>query len=288
VPVDSPRAGPISLDAGDVHARSAPADPSARAVSIQSFHAGALIVFAIAVALTLSSARMMNGAMPMAGGWTMAMAWMRMPGQTWLGGAAMFAGMWLTMMVAMMLPSSLPMLLLYRRVIAFRGERHPAVLIWMMASAYFVVWTLFGVIAYGAGVSIAAGAMVSPRFSAVIPAAAGAALVAAGIYQLTAWKSACLEHCRDPLEIVASHLHPGWRGAIALGVHHGLFCTGCCWALMVMQLVMGVMNLGAMALIAAVIALEKLLPRGPLVARAAGIAAIAAGAITMLRAGFAF
>jgi predicted metal-binding membrane protein len=240
-------------------------------------------VFAVAVALTMSSARMMRGAMPMPGGWTMAMAWMRMPGQTWLGAGAMFAGMWLAMMVAMMLPSSLPMLLLYRRVIAFRGERHTTVLTWLMASCYFIVWTLFGIVAYGIGVSIAYGAMRSPAFSALIPAVAGAALIAAGIYQLTPWKSACLKHCRDPLELVANHLHPGWRGAVALGVHHGLFCTACCWALMVMQLVMGVMNLGAMAAIATVIALEKLLARGPLVARAIGVIAIAMGIYTLAK-----
>src|SRR3977135_1398470 len=121
------------------------------------------------------------------------------------------------------------------------------------------------------GSLIECGAMLSPMFSALIPAGAGAALVLSGIYQLTPWKSACLKHCRDPLELVAHHLHPGWRGAVALGVHHGLFCTGCCWALMVMQLVMGVMSLGAMAVIATVIALEKLTARGPLVARAVGL-----------------
>lgn len=255
-------------------------------IPLRFIHAGAVVVFAIAVALTMSSSRMMSGAMPMPGGWTMAMAWMRMPGQTWLGAGAMFAGMWLAMMVAMMLPSSLPMLLLYRRVITFRGERHTTLLIWLMASGYFIVWTLFGVIAYGIGVSIAGGAMLSPTFSALIPACAGAALIVAGIYQLTPWKSACLKHCRDPLELVASHLHPGWRGAVALGVHHGLFCTGCCWALMLMQLVMGVMNLGAMAAIATVIALEKLLARGHLIARVVGVAAIAAGVVMLAQIGF--
>jgi predicted metal-binding membrane protein len=252
-------------------------------VSIRSIHAGAVVVFAIAVALTLSSSRMMSGAMPMPGGWTMAMAWMRMPGQTWLSAGAMFAGMWLAMMIAMMLPSSLPMLLLYRGVITFRGERHTTVLTALMASAYFVVWTVFGLIAYGIGVSIADGAMLSPAFSALVPVGAGAALVVAGMYQLTPWKSACLKHCRDPLELVASHLHPGWRGAVALGVHHGLFCTGCCWALMVMQLVMGVMNLGAMAAIATVIALEKLVARGQLIARVVGVGAIVAGVFLLAR-----
>jgi predicted metal-binding membrane protein len=104
--------------------------------------------------------------------------------------------------------------------------------------------------------------------------AAGGALILAGLCQLTPWKSACLKHCRDPLELVAHHLHNGWRGAVSLGMHHGLFCTGCCWALMLIQLVVGVMNLGAMVVVATVIALEKLVARGELIARFVGVASI--------------
>jgi predicted metal-binding membrane protein len=148
-----------------------------------------------------------------------------------------------------------------------------------------MVWTMFGLMAYGIGVSIADGAMLSPMFSALVPAGAGAALIVAGIYQLTPWKSSCLKHCRDPLELVANHLHRGWRGAASLGLHHGLFCTGCCWALMVMQLVMGVMSLAAMATIAIVIALEKLFARGELIARVVGVASFAAGVVTLIRLG---
>jgi predicted metal-binding membrane protein len=251
---------------------------------VRSIHAWAVVVFATAVGLTLLSGRMMGGAMPMPGGWTMAMAWMRMPGQTWLGASAMFAAMWLAMMVAMMLPSSLPMLLLYRRVVMFRGESHPDSRVWLMASGYFFIWTVFGLVAYGLGVTMATAAMRWPHVSQLIPVGAGAALIAAGSYQLTPWKSACLKHCRDPLDVVAHHVHRGWRGALELGVHHGLFCTGCCWALMVMQLVLGVMSLGAMAAIAMVIALEKLIARGELVARVVGFASIVAGVVTVARA----
>jgi predicted metal-binding membrane protein len=247
----------------------------------------ALIVFLVAGGLTLSSARMMGGNMPMPGGWTMGMAWMRMPGQSWFGAGAMFAGMWLAMMVTMMLPSSLPMLLLYRRVVRHRRAPRTDMLVWLMASAYFVVWTLFGVIAYVAGVGIADAAMRSASVSHAIPAAAGVALVVAGAYQLTTWKSACLKHCRDPLELVASHLHGGWRDAVRIGLHHGLFCAGCCWALMLMQLVLGVMNLWAMVLVASVIALEKLTPRGERLARVVGVLSIGAGTFYVLRSTFA-
>jgi predicted metal-binding membrane protein len=267
-------------------AAAAPIGPHAHAplsplISTFVLWGAALVIAALCWGFTIRDFRAMAAGMPMPGGWTMGMLWMRMPGQTWLGAGAMFTAMWLSMMVAMMLPSSLPMMLLYRRVVVFRGEPHADLLVWLMSSSYFIVWTLFGAIAYGIGVSIADGAMRSPTFSALVPAGGGTALVVAGIYQLTPWKSACLKHCRNPLELVASHLHPGWRGALALGVHHGLFCTGCCWALMVMQIVMGVMNLAAMAAIATVIALEKLVARGPVIARVVGVIAIAAGVVTL-------
>lgn len=238
----------------------------------------ALVIFLMAAALTLSSARLMSGGMSMPGGWTMGMTWMRMPGQGRLSAAGMFAAMWLTMMVAMMLPSALPMLLLYRRLAIFRSETSPDALVWLMAATYFGVWTAFGVVAYIAGSTLAEAAMRSEWISRAIPTTAGAGLITAGIYQLTPWKAACLKHCRNPLALVWHHAERrGWRGAGALGAHHGLFCIGCCWALMVMQLVLGVMNLGVMMAVATVIALEKLTPRGAALARAAGVAAIAGG-----------
>ena len=87
-----------------------------------------------------------------------------------------------------------------------------------------------------------------------------------------------LPHCRDPLLLVAHHLHDGWRGALRLGVHHGVFCAACCWGLMVIQLVLGVMNLAVMALVAVIIASEKVLPRGDIVARVTGYSAVLGGA----------
>lgn len=244
----------------------------------------ALVIFLIAAALTLSSARQMGGGMSMPGGWTMGMTWMQMSGQGRLDAAGMFAIMWLTMMVAMMLPSALPMLLLCRRLAIHRGETSPDTLVWLMAAAYFGVWTVFGIVAYIAGAMLGEAAMRSESISRAIPATAGAALVVAGIYQLTPWKAACLRHCRNPLALASHHLERrGWRGVGALGAHHGLFCIACCWALMVMQLVLGVMNLGVMIAVATVIALEKLTPRGAALARTAGVAAIAGGVSLVAR-----
>lgn len=232
-------------------------------------------VFAAAAALTVYFNRSMTGGMAMPGGWTMSMTWMPMGG--WLASGLMFAAMWVAMMVAMMLPSTLPMLLLYRRAQRFRGEAHLGWLCWLVGGGYFLVWLLFGMAAFATGTMIARAAMQSGTFSRAVPLASGVALVVAGIYQLTPWKSACLRHCRDPLLLVAGHVQGGWRGPLRLGIHHGAFCAACCWALMLVQLALGVMNLSVMALVAVVIALEKLLARGLLVARLTGAAAIFAG-----------
>jgi predicted metal-binding membrane protein len=240
------------------------------------------LVFTGAAAITWYFSHSMAGGMAMPGGWTMSMAWM--PMGAWLSSAVMFAGMWVAMMVAMMLPSTLPMILLHRRAALFRGEAHTGALSALMAGGYFGVWTAFGMVAYIAGLGIALLAMRSEVFSRAVPIASGVALVAAGIYQLTPWKAACLRHCRDPLSLVAAHLPRGWRGALRLGIHHGAFCAACCWALMLIQLALGVMNILVMIAVALVIALEKLLPRGMVVARATGVLAMAAGAIIAGRA----
>jgi predicted metal-binding membrane protein len=181
------------------------------------------------------------------------------------------------MMVAMMLPSALPMLLLYRRAAAFRGEARLGVRTLAVGTGYFLVWALFGVLAYAGGEAISRSVMTWHVLSRMVPLAAGMALLSAGIYQLTPWKSACLKHCRDPVLLVAHHLHGGWRGALRLGIHHGVFCAACCWGLMIIQLILGTMNLTVMAAVALIIALEKMLPRGEVVARMTGYAAVLGG-----------
>ena len=254
-----------------------PSDPAASPISERVIYGAALAVFAVAAAATIYFTRSMSGGMRMPGNWTMSMMWMVMPGQTWVTALLAFVGMWLVMMVAMMLPSALPMLLLYRRAAAFRGEPRLDVLTLAIATGYFLVWTLFGVVAYAAGVVISRAAMNWVTLSKIVPLAVGLALVFAGIYQLTPWKSACLKHCRDPLLLVAHHLHSSWRGALRLGIHHGLFCAACCWGLMVIQLVLGVMDLTVMSVVALIIALEKVVPRGDVIARVTGYAAVLAG-----------
>jgi len=214
----------------------------------------------------------------MAGGWTMSMMWMPMAGRGWLSSSLVFATMWLLMMVAMMLPSALPMLSIYEKTTRFRGDQHVGLATWFLGAGYFGVWLVFGLVANAFGIGVARAAMASEVVSRAIPAACGASLIIAGAYQMTPLKAACLKHCRDPLHLIARHLDGGSRGAFALGVHHGAFCAACCWSLMLVQLVLGVMNLAVMVAVALVIAAEKLLPLGPQIARGVGIFCIAAGA----------
>lgn len=253
------------------------AAPLSDRLSSRLAHLIAFAVFLCAAGTTLHFCYSMSGGMLMPGNWTMSMIWMPMGSEVAAG--AMFTAMWLAMMVAMMLPSTMPTLLLYRRAAAFRGENNPSLATLALAGGYFFVWTLFGLISYVIGVLITRTAMHSNSFSRALPLVTGLSLCIAGIYQLTPWKSVCLKHCRDPLTFVAQHFHERFSGAFRLGLHHGIFCAACCWALMLIQLVLGVMNLAVMVAVAAVIALEKLVPNGLWFARVTGLAAIAGGIV---------
>ena len=266
------------------HACSAGPGNLPRAARESWFYLGAILVFAVSAIATVWFCQSMSGGMEMPGGWTMSMMWMPMPGQSWLGAAAMFLIMWLAMMVAMMLPSALPTILIFRRLLHFRREPHPALATGVMASAYFLVWLGFGLLAFGLGVMAGWGTMRWPAVSRAVPAVSGALLIVCGLFQFTRWKLTCLGHCRDPIGFVAAHSQPGIRGGWNLGLHHGLFCAACCWGLMVIQLVLGVMSLTVMAVIAVVIALEKLVPRAKPIVWATGAAAIVAGLILIGRA----
>jgi predicted metal-binding membrane protein len=125
--------------------------------------------------------------------------------------------------------------------------------------------------------------MSSEGFSRAVPLLTGAVVIAAGIYQLLPIKRACLRHCRDPLLVVA-HARPGWSGALRLGLHHGTYCVACCWALMAIQLALGVMSLPLMIAIALVIAWEKLASSNTIPARVSGAIAVIAGAWMVARA----
>src|SRR5262249_15636925 len=135
--------------------------------------------------------------MPMPGGWTMSMAWMRMPGQTWPGAAASFLGMWVVMMVAMMLPSLVPMLSHYRRAVGGPGTARLGRLTTLVGVGYFFVWTMFGVAAFPLGVALAAAEMQQPALARALPVAAGVVVLIAGAFQFSAWKARHLSCCRE-------------------------------------------------------------------------------------------
>lgn len=258
-----------------------------------AFIAGCTTVFFIAVAATVHFCRSMTGGMDMPGGWTMSMMWMPMPGRTWAGSAAIFLLMWLVMMVAMMLPSALPMLLNIRR-----SNGPFEVLAIFAAMGFFFVWTVIGAIIYALGVWYAIETMRLDWLSRITPLLSGAMLVLCGIIQLTPWKLSKLRQCRAPdcgalqREIspnasrigrgesqgeVRVHgnglLARGWR----YGLKQGMACCLCCAAPMLAMLVTGAMNLAVMAVIAAVIAAEKLLPWPEKLARIFGAIAFLAG-----------
>ena len=219
----------------------------------------------------------------MAGGWTMSMAWMRMPGQTWPGAVASFVGMWVVMMVAMMLPSLAPMLWRYHRAVGRTGETRLGRLTALVGMGYFFVWTVFGMAAFPLGVALAAVEMQHPALARTVPIAIGMVVLMAGAFQLTAWKARQLAYCSElpaPGRTLPAGARTAWRHGLRLGLH----CSQCCVGLMAVLLVIGVMNLRAMAVVAAAITVERLAPAGKRVARATGTVVVGAGLFLIARA----
>ena len=191
--------------------------------------------------------------------------------------------MWWVMMVAMMLPSAAPVILLYARVAANRQpESRPAT--YSFLAGYLCVWGAFSLLAGGLQFSLDAGGLLSPMSLAVHSSwLSSAVLVAAGLYQLSPVKDGCLRHCRRPAVFLSLNYRPGWAAAWRMGLLHGVICVGCCWMLMLLLFVGGVMNLAWIALLTLLVAAEKLLPFGRVVTLAAGTACIAWGTVMLVR-----
>ncbi len=227
----------------------------------------ATALFAGSAAVTIIWCRSMM-AMPqmlMPGGWKMTMTWMLMPGQTWLSAAASFLGMWIVMMVAMMLPSLLPMLSRYRDALAAAGERRVDAFTALAGAGYFFVWSAVGLAIYPIGVALAETAMRQPAFSRLVPIATAVIVVIAIALQFSAWKAERLACCR---EASARVLPRGAGMAWQHGIRLGYACLRCCANLMSILLVLGVMDLPVMAVVTAAIALERLAPAAGRTARA--------------------
>jgi predicted metal-binding membrane protein len=180
------------------------------------------------------------------------------------GALGFYVGVWVVMMAAMMFPSIAPMVVAYSRIQRKRREQGKAgsspVTVGLFVAGYLVSWTAFGLAAYGLlelGGSLSIDAL---AWDEAGPYVAGGVILAAAVYQLTPAKDVCLRKCRGPLAFVLGYWKPGYGGALRMGVEHGAWCVGCCWALMVALFALGVMSVGWMAFVAALIAVEKLLP----------------------------
>ena len=179
------------------------------------------------------------------------------------GSLGFFIGVWVVMMAAMMFPSIAPMVLMYVRIQEGRREKGQAVAAGattLFVAGYLVSWALAGLAGYGLyqlGQAVTGDAFAWDNAG---PYLAGGIIVAAAVYQLTTLKDVCLRYCRSPFMFLTKHWRPGRYGALRMGVVHGGWCVGCCWAMMAALFALGVMSIGWMAFIAALIAIEKLLP----------------------------
>ena len=193
-------------------------------------------------------------------------------------GAALFMAMWTTMMIAMMFPTVAPIVLLHRLVMR-RRRAGPAPTV-AFAAGYLAVWVALGVVPLL--VLLAFRSVTEP--SAALGRAAGAVLVLAGAYQFSRWKETCLRACRSPMTFLATHdFGRGSAGAFRTGVAHGLYCAGCCWALMAVLFVVGLMNLTWMAGIAAVFLAEKVWRHGAGLTKVVGSAVVLLGVAVLVR-----
>jgi predicted metal-binding membrane protein len=191
--------------------------------------------------------------------------------------------MWVVMMVAMMLPSLVPMLWRYRQAVGRPGEPRLGRLTALVGVGYFFVWTVFGMAAFPLGVALAAVEMQQPALARAVPIAAGVVVLMAGSLHLTAWKARHLACCREAPGrggTLPADAGTAWRHGLRLGLH----CSRCCFGLTVILLVVGVMDLRAMGVVAAAITVERLSPAGERVARATGAAAVGAGLFLIARA----
>ena len=236
--------------------------------------ASLLLVLAVAWLYLWRAAAAMSG---------MDMPDMPMP-QGWGPGAFVLTlAMWLVMMVGMMLPGAAPTILLYAAMVRKNGERGTVLpQAWIFTSGYLAVWAAFSVLATLLQVALDQAALLTPMLRSANQGVSAAILVAAGIYQWLPVKQVCLRNCRSPLQWFVARWRPGAAGAFRMGAENGYYCLGCCWLLMLLLFVAGVMNLLWVALISAFVFAEKLLPAGRFTARFAGLALIFSGAAVLL------
>jgi predicted metal-binding membrane protein len=250
-----------------------------------------IVLLALSAVVVLSWAYVLSGAgmsmsafemTEMSGGGAMGMM---TPAEWSLEYAGVMFLMWWVMMIAMMLPSATPMVLLFAMLNRKQREKGNAyVSTALFASAYLAVWAFFSMIAVAVQWGLESTGLLSPMLVNVSAFLGGGLLLAAGIYQLTPIKQACLKHCRSPLQFVMSHWRNGRHGAFRMGVEHGAYCVGCCWFLMGLLFFGGVMNLYWIAGLALFVLLEKTVPAGHWLSYATGLALMAWGGWVLVEA----
>jgi predicted metal-binding membrane protein len=198
-------------------------------------------------------------------------------------GAALFLAIWVVMMVAMMFPAAAPMILMFARV--QRDKQHQGrafVPTWVFVSAYLLIWTLFGVLAYIGALWVESLAQQVPWLMTNAARIGGGVLVLAGLYQLSPLKRSCLAKCRSPLDFILTSWHNGYAGAFRMGLEHGIYCLGCCWLLFVIFFPLGMMNVAALAVVTILIFAEKSFPMGNRIAQFAALLLIAYGVLVIV------
>jgi predicted metal-binding membrane protein len=254
-------------------------------VAERAFYGVTALLFVVSTAVTVlwcNSMSAMQG-MPMPGGWTMSMAWMRMPGQTWATATASFAGMWIVMMAAMMLPSLAPTLSRYRQSLGTANDSLRDRLTALAGLGYFFVWALFGLAVFPVGVATASIEMEHPALARAVPIATGLVVLIAGALQFTQWKAHHLSSCREAPGsdgVLPARAGAAWRQGLHFGLHCGLSCAN----LTAILLVVGVMDLRAMTAVTAAITAERLAPASQWVARAIGAVVVVTGLFLIARA----
>lgn len=239
--------------------------------------AGLLVVAALAWWSLIPAARDMYAAMDGPAAWMMQANW------TPLYSLRIFV-MWTLMMVAMMLPSAAPALLFYATVARNQKPPEPRTVlnIYALAGGYLALWTAFSLAATVLQWGLSRALLITPMMEGASTVFNAVLLAAAGVYQWSPLKQRCLRACRMPAMFLAAHWRRGTRGALRMGLAHGLYCLGCCWALMLLLFGGGVMNLVWIIGLALFVALEKWLPRSEWLSRVAGAALVAAAAWTLL------
>ena len=234
-----------------------------------------LAVLALAVpagcwAWIVVMARDMYGPMTGASRWMMTPIWDA-------AHLALLWAMWAVMMIGMMLPSAAPAILIYGSAARRRHGAYASTLTYALAAGYLAVWLVFAVLATAAQRALGALLLLSPMMELTSPLMGAMLLMVAGVYQLTPLKRACLQACQSPLGFLVSRWRDGWRGAWRMGVEHGVYCLGCCWALMLLLFVGGVMNLAVIGALTLFVAFEKLGLLGRHGARISGALLLATG-----------